>query len=1080
MAGWEDDTVVAPAPAKAAWEADQVITPGPRPAAPGTGVWDALVSGYQGSATGLLQRRRLPDVVLDHTHAKWYEKALESTSGMVSELPEMVAGFAAGGAVGSVAGPVGTILGGGAGAFAVPTAIRESLIQAYHSGEAGSSADFLSRTGIVLKETGKSALVGAATMGAGALVARTVGGALAPLIGEELGIGTARTAIGTAQTAAELGTMVVSPAALEGRLPEPQDFVNAAIVVAGMKAAGHVAGRIANVYAKTGIEPEQVVADAKADPKIAEELKTGAADEIPPAYKPVAEAEMLRNALPEAPKVAEIIANARGTITDGKEPNHINYTYSEAPEDVLALRAKIAETMKTEIEAARGRESWDATQAKAADLIKNRLAGMSDEQQATLSKMSFSDLAAQSMAVEAMAQRAAFDSRTIAREIDEKGAEATPEDARKLVASIEQTALLHAIDQGNGAEIARALNARKAARQRTVLAEAMTELLAKYSYDPRILAKMVLGLHTTAELTRFSKDASKASTYEKVVEAWKAGILSGPITHMANIIGNTTFAALRPAIDMTAAVLTGGESVGFVEPFARIFGSLHGVKDALVFAGRALDTAYGESGWSGVAKEIAAGRDTGPQKTEQFRKAIEGTKGTIIRLPFRALSLADDFFKIATDQGERYALASRQATKEGFNLLSREFRERVTDLVQNDEGIAKKGEAAGLRFTFNMPLGEKGQAVQNLVRKAHLELLVPFVRTPGNIFKEMIRLTPLAPVIKEWRQAYEAGGAERAKAVSELAFGTAISAVVVSYAMDGSITGQGPADPNKRRAWIAAGNQPYSWKIGNTAYSYQRLQPLGTLMGMAADLAEVWENVTEDEGNKAATMISVAFANAVTQQTFLSGVTHIVQVLADPQRYGPQFVEQYAGSVVPAIIAQPTQMLDPIQREVNGIVDAVKARIPELRGTLEPKINPLTGEPMEAKGKLGEILPIAVSEISKDPVLEWAAKLGIGVPKAPKSLQLPVPLDKKLGQVELTPEQRTLFASTSGQLAHQILTKIVASAVWEPLPDLVKKNIYSKVLTQARKAGAAAALPGEDRAAFAQEMADNLIEKLKK
>jgi len=31
--------------------------------------------------------------------------------------------------------------------------------------------------------------------------------------------------------------MTVAPAALEGHLPEPQDFVNAAIVVGGMKVA---------------------------------------------------------------------------------------------------------------------------------------------------------------------------------------------------------------------------------------------------------------------------------------------------------------------------------------------------------------------------------------------------------------------------------------------------------------------------------------------------------------------------------------------------------------------------------------------------------------------------------------------------------------------------------------------------------------------------------------------------------------------------------------------------------------------------------------------------------------------------
>jgi hypothetical protein len=109
-------------------------TPSPKKKQPrkAEGVLDALQAGYQGSATGLAVRRQLPDVVLDPSHAKWYEKLAAGASQMGAELPEMVVGGVGGAAAGTaVAGPVGGIVGGGAGAFAVPTAIRESLMQAY-------------------------------------------------------------------------------------------------------------------------------------------------------------------------------------------------------------------------------------------------------------------------------------------------------------------------------------------------------------------------------------------------------------------------------------------------------------------------------------------------------------------------------------------------------------------------------------------------------------------------------------------------------------------------------------------------------------------------------------------------------------------------------------------------------------------------------------------------------------------------------------------------------------------------------------------------------------------------------------
>jgi hypothetical protein len=60
---------------------------------------------------------------------------------------------------------------------------------------------------------------------------------------------------------------------------------------------------------------------------------------------------------------------------------------------------------------------------------------------------------------------------------------------------------------------------------------------------------------------------------------------------------------------------------------------------------------------------------------------------------------------------------------------------------------------------------------------------------------------------------------------------------------------------------------------------------------------------------------------------------------------------------VPAIVAQPTQMLDPVTREVNSITDAVKARIPGLRGELLPKRD-IFGEPIQTKERLGAVSPV--------------------------------------------------------------------------------------------------------------------------
>lgn len=124
---WESDPVVAPAPA--AWESDPIEVPKQRhwisragdalakwgwatgPAGPALslvagaltrnveqpktqreakGFFDAGMAGYQNSVMNLATTGRLPDVVLNPEHAKWYEKAASMAGQVAGDFPAMV------------------------------------------------------------------------------------------------------------------------------------------------------------------------------------------------------------------------------------------------------------------------------------------------------------------------------------------------------------------------------------------------------------------------------------------------------------------------------------------------------------------------------------------------------------------------------------------------------------------------------------------------------------------------------------------------------------------------------------------------------------------------------------------------------------------------------------------------------------------------------------------------------------------------------------------------------------------------------------------------------------------------------
>jgi len=170
-------------------------------------------------------------------------------------------------------------------------------------------------------------------------------------------------------------------------------------------------------------------------------------------------------------------------------------------------------------------------------------------------------------------------------------------------------------------------------------------------------------------------------------------------------------------------------------------------------------------------------------------------------------------------------------------------------------------------------------------------------------------------------------------------------------------------------------------------------------------------------------------------------------------------------------------MLDPYRREVYSILDAVQYRIPGARENLQPKRDPF-GEPIPAKARLAGISPITVSTESTDKVRTEVARLGVGVSKAPDNIELPAGRDPKLGKIELTPEQRDIFAEKSGKVAYEGIQLMVNSPWWDTMPDMAQRIAIEKVFEQSRKVGKAFAVPPEQIMQKALQISTELEKRL--
>ena len=788
---------------------------------------------------------------------------------------------------------------------------------------------------------------------------------------------------------------------------------------------------------------------------------------------------------------------------EAPDNSHVNYAYIHSPLDVKRTMQRMAEIDQENIQKQRGGtngvKSWEESNAEQAKYINEILGGSED----TLKLLAPRDPNASGPDVrlgvlKKLAVGAAKDSARLRDVVLEHGVDATVKEQLEYMGSIERARMIQAEFLGERASVARALNAlkdttegsgeigrmldaigygakelfqakRTEAQEQEFIKAKLDEIMLAYKGKSVLdIAKLHKEIGTLKGSFKFAKEVTKATTWEKLIEGWRAGLLSGPVTHTTNLFGTEAFHVMRAPVDALASVIgmARGASVGMgegdrasvSESVARITGMLGGIQDGIKVA----------------AATFRLDDPTG--KTEAYRTAIEGRKGEIIRIPLRLMGAEDALVTTMYMRGETKTLAIRTAFDENLNPATREFAERVDYLTEHPTpDMETAALAAATRMTFNMPLGEKGQALQNFVAKWNLQWAVPFIRTPINIAKELLRMSPFAPSIKEWRDAFRAGGVERDRALAEIAIGSGIMALTMAYAFDGSISGAGSPDPGKNKGKAGVW-QPYSILIDKTWYEYSRIQPMGTLMGMAADAAAVWDHMNDEERDKIPKMLAVAFSNAITNQTFLQGITNVINTMSDPGRYGSNFFKQMAGSMVPNIIGQPTTMADPVVRETNNMLEAVQARIPGFRQELLPKRDWL-GAPVETKERMGVIMPVREQPVSDDKVRQEAARLDLSMSGPPKKTHIGKGTGK-LGDVELTPEERDRFARLGGEMAHNILTGIVNQPGYDNIPDIIQRKIFRQVITESHKFAAAMALPQDKRNEYIRSITEKMTAEL--
>jgi hypothetical protein len=533
----------------------------------------------------------------------------------------------------------------------------------------------------------------------------------------------------------------------------------------------------------------------------------------------------------------------------------------------------------------------------------------------------------------------------------------------------------------------------------------------------------------------------------KFWDFYKAMLLTAPSTHIVNAVSNVATALLQiPERATAAAIGAGKRAVGlngetrWREPVYQVAGMLSG---AVAGMQAAVD------GWKTGEPALGAPRHEGQTGTRGAGMLARTER--VWGAPFRALTASDNFFAMTGEGMERYALASRQAVREAKagKITQDEISARTAELINNPtESIRQAASEAALYQTFNHKAGTIASKFMEM-RAAHpsLNLIAPFIRTPANIVSFALRRTPAAVLFEDVRTDILAGGARQEIAVARILTGSLLGAATVVGTSGGWITGGGPEDPRERAALMATGWRPYSIRIGDKWYEYQRFEPLGVLIGLAADLSEISRHVSDDEKANLATLIAQSAGRNLVSKTYMQGITEAMQAMTDPDRYGERWVNRSISTLVqPAtVVSHIAREQDEYQREARGLIDSIKRRIPGLRATLPPRLDNW-GAPIREDERLGPdfISPVKVGTPSGDPVRQEAARLGFSPGKPSKTITY------QGEKVELTPGQYEWLQETAGRLAYIQAQQAVMSPVWRALPDTAKAALFQRFIEQGR------------------------------
>ena len=184
----------------------------------------------------------------------------------------------------------------------------------------------------------------------------------------------------------------------------------------------------------------------------------------------------------------------------------------------------------------------------------------------------------------------------------------------------------------------------------------------------------------------------------------------------------------------------------------------------------------------------------------------------------------------------------------------------------------------------------------------------------------------------------------KALQTGRLGMGAALVSMASWAWMRGDLTGNGPADRQKRQMWLDGKYQPRSIKLGDVWVGHESIEPFSQIMTIIADIGDVSQLMGSEWTEKELQKVSLVLAQGIASKSYLAGMQQFVDLLGGRPGQAERILAGIANNTVPlaGLRNELGKLFTPYTRELgSGIDQALRNR--------NLITENLTGEPLPIK-----------------------------------------------------------------------------------------------------------------------------------